>query len=457
MNTRNLLRRALPAVAGLMLVVGACAPQAASAHDIEGLLKAVEGKQIVIERNDGSTILVRISDDRPIAELNDLVGHEVKATVNTSRGELRSLVRIDRSDPSGDNRGPGRGDDSLQANDNRGPGRGDDDLELNDDHRGQGRGEAEVRGPEAEARGREFELRGAEDDVRGAEVEIRGPEFEMRGPELEVRGHEAELRGPEPELRGAEAEVAEDLHFSGTIESMGPSAFVLGGKTFKVDAATMLDNGLAVGVPARVEFITLPDGSMLAAEIETDAPDDVVVAPLGGQTPAPQPGQAMPEVGENFHFSGTIESMGPSAFVLGGKTFKVDAATMLDNGLAVGVLARVEFITLLDGSVLANEIETDAPDEVVVAPAAGQAPAPQLGQPTQPAQATAQDFHFSGAIQSMGAGAWVIGGRSFTVNGSTVLDTGLAVGVMVQVDFVVQPDGSALATQIETAVSGKNK
>ncbi|MBI4336893.1 MAG: hypothetical protein HY683_03585, partial [Chloroflexi bacterium] len=120
---------------------------------------------------------------------------------------------------------------------------------------------------------------------------------------------------------------------------------VIGGKTFKVDGTTMLDNGLGVGVVARVEFIAQADGSMLATEIETDAADDAMA-----------PGAV--EVGEDAGFSGTIESMGDGSVVIGGKTFKVDGTTMLDNGLGVGVVVRVEFIAQADGSMLATEIET---------------------------------------------------------------------------------------------------
>ncbi|MBI2851070.1 MAG: CHRD domain-containing protein [Chloroflexi bacterium] len=68
---------------------------------------------------------------------------------------------------------------------------------------------------------------------------------------------------------GGRPGAQEDQKFTGKIESMTAGSWVIGGKTFKVDASTVLDSGLAVGVNVKVEFITQPDGSLLAKEIET--------------------------------------------------------------------------------------------------------------------------------------------------------------------------------------------
>ncbi|MBI2851764.1 MAG: hypothetical protein HYX84_01495 [Chloroflexi bacterium] len=199
----------------------------------------------------------------------------------------------------------------------------------------------------------------------------------------------------------------EDFHFSGTIESMGADAWVVGGKSFKVNNATILDNGLAIGVLAEVEFITLADGTMLATKIETPASDDIA---------------------EDFSLTGVIGSISANEIVLGGKTFKIDANTMLDNGLAPGVVARVEFVMQGDGSLLALEVETDAPGAGV-----------------------GEDFTAGGTIQSMDSVSVTVDGRKFVIDGTTILDSGLAPGVLVRVEFIVRPDGTLLAKEIETA------
>jgi len=56
---------------------------------------------------------------------------------------------------------------------------------------------------------------------------------------------------------------------------MGGNTWVIGGQEFKVDAVTQLDDGLAEGVEARVEFIKLSDGTLLAIEIEADEDDGI--------------------------------------------------------------------------------------------------------------------------------------------------------------------------------------
>ncbi|MBI2850784.1 MAG: hypothetical protein HYX80_07065 [Chloroflexi bacterium] len=204
-------------------------------EDIQGLLQSVEGKELVIKQDDGSTTRISVKDDSAAAQM---VGSQVTVTAHKS---------------------------------------GD------------------------------------------------GPEIEME--KIELRG--------------------EDSTTSGVIESISGDTWVIGGKTIKVVQTTILDDGLAVGVTARVEFIKQADGTLIAKEIETDADDDAA------------------DADEDIHFAGQIQSTGPGGFVIGGKTFKVDSKTVLDSGLGIGVNARVEFITLPDGTLLATEIETDADDSVL--------------------------------------------------------------------------------------------
>lgn len=206
---------------------------------------------------------------------------------------------------------------------------------------------------------------------------------------------------------GADDKAGEDFHVTGAITSIAAGAYVIGGQTFKTNAATMLDTGLVVGVTATVEFTLQADGSKLAKEIETKAQGA--------------------EAGEDFKFTGALQSKGATAWTIGGKTFLVNAATVLDQGLAVGVTATVEFIVQADGNYLAKQIETPAPDD----------------------QAD-NNFHFAGPIQSVSAGVYVIGGQIFYTNASTILDTGLVVGAPARVEFLLQPGGIKLATDIQT-------
>ena len=68
--------------------------------------------------------------------------------------------------------------------------------------------------------------------------------------------------------------------------------------------------------------------------------------------------------GEDFSFTGTIEAISVTSYIVGGKTVVVNAGTMLDSGLVIGAVARVEVILQADGSLLAKEIETDNETEI---------------------------------------------------------------------------------------------
>ena len=188
----------------------------------------------------------------------------------------------------------------------------------------------------------------------------------------------------------------DDIHFSGVIESIAAGKWVIAGHEFVIDSTTELDEGLAVGVLARVEFKTLPDGTLVATSIETD-------------------------VAGSLNFSGMIVSITADGWTIGPYTFVVDGNTELDEGLAVGVLARVEFETLPDGTLVATSIETD--------------------------ESGGTDF--TGIVQSMNASLWIIGNRTFQVTATTMIDDGVAVGVLVRVDFMTTPQGTLVATSIE--------
>ena len=214
--------------------------------------------------------------------------------------------------------------------------------------------------------------------------------------------------------------MAEDFHFSGVVESTGIDAIVIGGKTFKVNAATILDQGLVTGVVAEAQFIMLSDGGLMATEVSTKAPDEAAASQA-------QPGEG---VAEDYTLTGVIGSITANELMLGGKTFEIDAVTVLDQGLKPGVMARVEFVIQADGSLLALQVETDAPEVT---------------------EAKQEDYTANGPIQAMDMYSVTVDGRKFMIDGTTRLDKGLAQGVLVEIEFVIKPDGSMLATQVETS------
>ena len=84
----------------------------------------------------------------------------------------------------------------------------------------------------------------------------------------DIDANEAEEHPDEIEL--------EDSAVAGTVEAISETSVTIDGVVYTIDANTELDEGLQVGVVASVEFVTLSDGTLLATEVETDAPDDLV-------------------------------------------------------------------------------------------------------------------------------------------------------------------------------------
>jgi hypothetical protein len=77
-----------------------------------------------------------------------------------------------------------------------------------------------------------------------------------------------------PDDDAADDQPGEDAHASGTIEALNDTSVTIDGVAYAIDGDTSLDDGLGVGVTARIEFFVQADGTLLAKEIETDASDD---------------------------------------------------------------------------------------------------------------------------------------------------------------------------------------
>ncbi|MDX1531473.1 MAG: DUF5666 domain-containing protein, partial [Rhodothermales bacterium] len=167
----------------------------------------------------------------------------------------------------------------------------------------------------------------------------------------------------EIEVDAPEDEGEDEFEITGTIEEIGADYLVVNTLTFRVDDETLvLDDDdrvirfadLGVGLLVEVHAAPLPDGTLLALEIEIeDAEDDEV------------------------EITGTIEAIGASSLLVGGVLFTVtDATLVLDDDdqplpfavLTLGMLVEVEAETGPGGRLLARRIEVEdrIEDEVAV-------------------------------------------------------------------------------------------
>ncbi len=98
---------------------------------------------------------------------------------------------------------------------------------------------------------------------------------------------------------------------------------------------------------------------------------------------------------------------------------------------------RLIVFTLLLGALLLSACSGAAPSQV------DSSQAPSGSQVTE--------VVFTGSVESMGGGQWVISGQQVGVDDSTSVDTGIQAGDIVKVEANVSPDGVVLALKIESS------
>ncbi|MBI2919021.1 MAG: hypothetical protein HYY01_13660 [Chloroflexi bacterium] len=136
--------------------------------------------------------------------------------------------------------------------------------------------------------------------------------------------------------RGPPEGQKQSTRFTGTVESFTAAEAVVSGKNVAINDQTEVKGALQVGATVRVEGTLQPDGSVQATKIDVRIPEE-----------------------QKAEFSGTIESISPTQWVVSGRKVNIDAQTRIEARgiLQVGAVATVEGTLQADGSVLANKIE----------------------------------------------------------------------------------------------------
>jgi hypothetical protein len=412
----------------LMLVSAACAPgQQLSTQDIKGLLQSMQGKEMIITLDDGTTVRITVDNATAATDAQQKVGKQVDVKVTTDDKGVKKLQKVE---------------DRGKSND---------------------------------------EFTGKVDSIAADKIVVAGKTFLINqstefgdGLAAGITVNVHFITQTDGTLLATEVQTDEgELRFTGKLDSMTADTIVVAGKTFKRNAATRVDDKVAVGKTVRVRFVNQTDGSMLATRVQLD-----------------NSGQG----NQQFDIVGKIDSITATSVVIDGKTFKIDATTTLEQGLVVGARARVAFNTLADGSMLATKIQIDragvggaaedkfagkidsiAADKIVVAgktfkitaftkldaglkagddvrvqfTTLSDGSAAAIDVESQAAQV--ENAKVTGPITSMTAGTFVVGGKTIKVNAATKLEGGLAVGVVATVEFTTLADGSLLATEIKAA------
>lgn len=200
-----------------------------------------------------------------------------------------------------------------------------------------------------------------------------------------------------------------EVTFKGLIETINADSYVVSGLTFRFDLQTVLDAGLAVGDAVEVKALMLPDQTRYALSIQLEENFDALA-------------------GATFKFYGLVESTGSPNWVISGEVVQVDVNTIVDSNVAIDSLVEVKGL-VVGGNLVAGkiELEGDSSDS-----------SDKMG-----------EVEFSGVIESITDGTYVIDGKTVMTDLSTEIKDMLVVGDFVKVHATLQTDGTYLAREIE--------
>ncbi len=203
----------------------------------------------------------------------------------------------------------------------------------------------------------------------------------------------------------------------GTAESIGPDAWTVAGVTFSTGKGTEIQGQLNAGDLVKVEVALLADGQLFAREIQR--------AILAG------PNEGLGEL----EFVGILESIGETQWMVNGLALQVGPGTEFKTNLQPGDLVKVHAVVGEGGILTAREIEPttdDHPDDS----------SDRVG-----------EFEFVGLVESMDGQTWTVGGQQLALVAGSEIDDQIAVGSLVKVHTIPQPDGSLVVREIELAGS----
>lgn len=200
-----------------------------------------------------------------------------------------------------------------------------------------------------------------------------------------------------------------EVTFKGLIETINADSYLVSGLTFRFDLQTVIDAGLAVGDAVEVKALMLPDQTRYALSIQLEESFDALV-------------------GATFEFHGLVESTGSPNWVISGEVVQVDLNTVVDSNVAIGSLVEVKGL-VVGGNLVAGKIE--------------------LEDDSSDSSGEMDEVEFSGVIESITNGTYVIDGKIVVTDLSTEIKDMLAVGDFVKVHATLQTDGTYLAREIE--------
>lgn len=272
----------------------------------------------------------------------------------------------------------------------------------------------------------------------------------------------------------------EEVQFEGAIERITAGEWVVDGTLVRLDQQTEVLGEPRIGAHVEIQGLLLADGAVLARRVRVQepptatpteqAPSPAEATPTVGpnaadllQTkvpashgtpatdaaatptppmvmlPAPDPasiassdlasssaGAPLPlrsstvEQGYPIEFRGLIQEVEERYWIASGRIVLITEDTRVHGSPEIGALAEVKGVRLFGDTVLAISVEVMRPD---------------VYSPVQ----------FEGTLESISEQGWIVGGVTVTISSVTVILGTPALGLVTEVQGVLQPDGSVRA------------
>lgn len=190
-----------------------------------------------------------------------------------------------------------------------------------------------------------------------------------------------------------------------------------------------------------------------------------ILSACSGTLPqAVQPDGAPKVQASEIVFSGIVEQMNGDQWVVSGQAFKVDPAAVLDSGIAVGDIVKVEGTVSADGSVVALTIETstvtdDNSNAANTNDANSNSTANSNDDNSNAANSNSANDNSNsavgaadevfGVVESITVDSITISGVTYQLAALTEFKDAISVGDQVKVHVIVNPDGTFTIREIE--------
>ena len=218
----------------------------------------------------------------------------------------------------------------------------------------------------------------------------------------------------------------------GRVDGMGGQTWIVSNEIIETHPDTAIDSGISLTSLVKVEG-SLADGVLLADSIKLDSQlpgyplGTVTIEPAEMGTPAVI---STPVVikGNEIEFFGALESNSGNSWTVAGRMVLIVPQTEIKGNLVVGDFVKVEAWQQLDGSFIAHEIEKKD----------------QSG-----SELEGHDGEISGLITGISENSFLVAGVLVLANGFTEINGDLKIGDYVEVEGLLQADGSILASEID--------